>query len=219
MKTYFDIETGPLPESELLAVMPEFNPSDVKLGNLKDAEKIQAKIAEARDSHRADFTSKAALDARYGQVLAVGFVQGKDCSIATAEFDSESSLVESALEAIAAKCKVSWLVGFYCKGFDLPFLIRRAWKLKVPVPSGIYSFWKGRVQWNDNIVDLCDLWRLGDYQAKGSLDSISQHLGVGRKNGSGVDFARLLATEPAQARAYLENDLRLTAAVGSRMGF
>ncbi len=63
MKTIvFDIETGPLPESELVALVPPFDPAEVKTGNIKDPEKIAAKIAEAEANHRCDFFDKAALD-------------------------------------------------------------------------------------------------------------------------------------------------------------
>ena len=68
----FDIETGPLPESELAAVMPPFDPAEVKTGNLKDPEKVAAKIAEAEANHRRDFFDKAALDPLTGRVVAVG---------------------------------------------------------------------------------------------------------------------------------------------------
>ena len=32
----FDIETGPLPETELAALLPPFDPNEVKVGNIKD---------------------------------------------------------------------------------------------------------------------------------------------------------------------------------------
>ena len=45
MKTIvFDIETGPLAESELAAMVPAFDPAEVKTGNIKDPEKVAAKI-------------------------------------------------------------------------------------------------------------------------------------------------------------------------------
>ena len=34
---FFDIETGALPEAEIAAMMPPFDPAEVKTGNLKDA--------------------------------------------------------------------------------------------------------------------------------------------------------------------------------------
>lgn len=75
MKTiFFDIETGPLPENELAALMPPFDPSEVKTGNIKDPEKIAAKIAEAEVNHKRDFIEKAALDPLTGRVVAIGLL-------------------------------------------------------------------------------------------------------------------------------------------------
>ena len=71
----FDIETGPLPETELAAMMPAFDPAEVKTGNLKDPAKIAEKIAEAEanqrvtlslsmNSHPAEETPSGATDAK-----------------------------------------------------------------------------------------------------------------------------------------------------------
>ena len=37
----FDIETGPLPDAELALLMPPFDPAEIKVGNIKDADKIE----------------------------------------------------------------------------------------------------------------------------------------------------------------------------------
>ena len=68
----FDIETAPLPESELAALVPPFDPAEVRTGNLKDPDKIAAKLAEAEANHRRDFIERAALDPLTGRVLAIG---------------------------------------------------------------------------------------------------------------------------------------------------
>ena len=70
----FDVETGPLAESELSALLPPFDPAEVKTGNLKDPAKIAEKIAEAEANHRRDFFDKAALDPLTGRVIAIGMV-------------------------------------------------------------------------------------------------------------------------------------------------
>ena len=101
-------------------------------------------------------------------------------------------------------------VGFNILAFDLPFLIRRSWHHRIPVPDDLRT--NGRY-WHPRFVDLREVWQLGDRQAHGKLDDLAKHLAVGAKNGSGADFARLLATDRAAALAYLENDLRLTAAI------
>jgi len=106
------------------------------------------------------------------------------------------------------------MIGFNIFGFDLPFLFRRSWKHRVPVPFGLR---RGRY-WGDQIIDLRDAWQLGDRQAKGSLDSIAKHLGVGAKNGDGKAFAELWQSDRKQAEAYLRNDIELTAKVAYALG-
>src|SRR5262245_13453189 len=70
----FDVETGPLADSELSALLPPFDPAEVKTGNLKDPSKIAEKIAEAEANHRRDFFDKAALDPLTGRVVAIGML-------------------------------------------------------------------------------------------------------------------------------------------------
>ena len=71
----YDIETGPLPEADLAALLPPFDPADIETGNLKDPEKIAAKLAEAEMNHRRNFFEQAALDPLTGRVVAVGLLQ------------------------------------------------------------------------------------------------------------------------------------------------
>ena len=105
------------------------------------------------------------------------------------------------------------MVGFNSNSFDLPFLIRRSWKHRVPVPFGIR---RGRY-WGDEMIDLRDAWQLGDRLARGSLDVVAKHLGVGAKNGNGADFAKLWQSDRAKAVDYLRNDLELTARVADAL--
>ena len=72
MDLVFDIETGPLPEAELLPMIPGFDPTEVKVGNIKDPDKITAKIKEAEEAHYRDAKERAALDALTGRLLAFG---------------------------------------------------------------------------------------------------------------------------------------------------
>ncbi|MBM4223571.1 MAG: hypothetical protein FJ167_01985, partial [Gammaproteobacteria bacterium] len=104
-------------------------------------------------------------------------------------------------------------VGFNTFAFDLPFLVRRSWANGVPVPPTIRQ---GRY-WSDWLLDLRDVWQMGDRQASGSLDSICRTLGLGEKSGSGADFARLWQTDRAAATEYLIKDLSLTAALAGRL--
>ena len=110
--------------------------------------------------------------------------------------------------------RINQMVGFNSLLFDLPFLIRRSWKHRVPVPVGLR---RGRY-WADQMIDLREAWQMGDRQARGSLDAIAKHLGIGAKNGSGADFAKLWQSDRAKAVEYLRNDIELTAKLAEVLG-
>ena len=225
---FFDIETGPLPEDELAALVPSFDPAEVKTGNLKDPDKIAAKLAEAEANHLRDYVEKAALDPLTGRVLAVGLLnvtphrgplpsaERKDCSeFVILGHDDEAAILREFWQMAQGEMgRVNQMVGFNSNAFDLPFLIRRSWRHRVAVPFGIR---RGRY-WSDQMIDLRDAWQLGDRQARGSLDSIAKHLGLGAKNGHGADFARLWKSDRTQAVGYLRNDLQLTASIADALG-
>jgi uncharacterized protein YprB with RNaseH-like and TPR domain len=211
----FDVETGPLPESELAALLPPFDPAEVKVGNLKDPEKIAAKIAEAEANHRRDFFENAALDPLSGRVVAIGMLrQDTREFVAVGHEDEARTLAEFWSACRAEIVHGSQLVGFNIFQFDLPFLLRRSWKHRVLVPLGLR---RGRY-WCEHLGDLREIWQCGDRMARGSLDSIAKHLGVGEKTGEGNDFAKLWATDRQQAIAYLRNDLELTAKIAEALG-
>ena len=86
----FDIETGPLPESELAGLLPPFDPAEVKTGNIKDPEKIAAKIAEAESNHKRDFIEKAALDPLSGRVIAIGLLNHNTRQFVVSGHDDEA---------------------------------------------------------------------------------------------------------------------------------
>jgi hypothetical protein len=216
MKTIlFDIETGPLAAAELAAMVPPFDPAEVKLGNLKDPYKIAAKLAETEANHRRDFIERAALDPLTGRVVAIGLLNLVGGTFEVIGHDDEAQT----LRAFWAACRgeqgrVHEMVGFNIYQFDLPFLFRRSWRHRVEVPFGIR---RGRY-WSDEMVDLREYWQLGDRQARGSLDSIAKHLGLGGKNGDGKAFAELWRTDRERAMAYLRNDLELTAKIAGALG-
>ena len=211
----FDIETGPLPESELAALLPPFDPAEVKTGNIKDPDKIAAKVAEAEANHRQEFIERAALDPLTGRVVAVGLLYPDSGEFHVIGHEDEAATLREFWDVCRGEQgRINQMVGFNTHLFDLPFLIRRSWKHRVPVPLGIR---RGRY-WADEMLDLRDGWQLGDRQARGSLDAIAKHLGVGAKNGDGKAFAGLWASDRAQAVAYLRNDVQLTAKVAEVLG-
>jgi hypothetical protein len=227
MQTYiFDVETGPLAESELSALLPPFDPAEVKTGNLKDPAKIAEKIAEAEANHRRDFFDKAALDPLTGRVIAIGMLDLETDYFFIIGHDDEAETLREFWQLTRGDMgRINPLIGFNICNFDLPFLIRRSWKHRVAVPFGIR---RGRY-WGDQVVDLRDAWQLGDRQARGSLDTIAKHLGVGAKLAApaaneeiktikGGEFAGLWESSRDLAEAYLRNDVELTAKIADVLG-
>jgi len=201
----FDIETGPLPINEL--VIPPFDPSQVKLGNIKNPDLIAEKIQKAEENHVTDYIRNAALDALSGQVLCIGYrLERDEPAILSSDADGEAAMLRQWWELLNTWERQPRLIGFNIKAFDLPFLIKRSWRHRVAVP---YWIRHGRY-WNDLIVDLREVWQLGDNRAHGSLGAISRHLGLGEKTGNGADFANLWKTNRQAAIDYCLQDVKLT---------
>lgn len=201
----FDIETGPLPLNELH--IPPFNPADVKLGNIKNPDLIAEKIQKAEETHVSDYIRNAALDAVSGQVLCIAYkVPGDKARVLCADADGEKAMLIQFWDILCGFERQPRLVGFNTRLFDLPFLYKRSWKHGITPP---YWLRNGRY-WNDLIVDLRDLWQLGDSRAHGSLAVICRHLGLGEKSGSGADFSDLWLRDREAAIAYALQDVELT---------
>jgi DNA polymerase elongation subunit (family B) len=201
----WDVETGPLPDSYLDMIAPEFTAPS----NYKDEDKIAANIAE----QKVKWKERAALSPMTGKVLCIA-MRDIDGSVQVLDGQGDESTLLADWGRIVAKYRNEAFIGFNCKTFDIPFLIKRCWKL------GVQPFLRPGVNLNrlDNWIDLRDTWQLGDRQAEGSLDAISKFLGVGAKNGSGKDFAGLWESDRDAALAYAINDINLTYAVAQKLG-
>jgi RNase H-like protein len=216
MKNYvFDIETVPLPTDQLQTMMPVFNPEEIKTGNLVDQEKINAKIEKARADQFNRFMRRAALSALTGRVAMIGF-RDETGTNSILDWD-EKLIIADWLKFFESEIQHGghW-IGFNIASFDLPFLIRRAWFHRIPVPYGIV---RGRYL-TSFFTDLLHLWTGSEYsnQFEVSLDDLAQFFGAGIKSANGADFGELLRYKPEAARAYLENDLEITWKVAAAMG-
>lgn len=195
MNVLFDIETSALPLDELEKSMPVFEASKV----LKDPDKIAADIEKKRQSYVAD----AALDPLTGKVLVVGTFD--DLGFDTISGDEKSILERFwilASDALAG----GQLIGFNCNSFDLPFMVKRSWHHGIRPPKELRD---GRY-WHRGIIDLREIWQMGDRQAIGGLDAVSRFFGLEGKSGSGKDFAATWESDRPAALKYLETDLMLT---------
>lgn len=217
----FDIETGPLPDTVLAALCPEFTPpphpgefdkSAVRVGNLgpdKAAEKIAAarmahEVAVANydrdrqlaaEQHFADFKSKAALDPTTGRVLAIGFQAADDAGkVAIEDGGGDEAKLIDAYWRKYAKCRAT------------PGRPRRMVGCNITgfdLPFLVRRSWILGVDvpatvrpdryWDSLFVDIRDRWLLGQRwgDCQSSLDTMATALGCGAKNGDGAEFARL----------------------------
>lgn len=203
-KLYFDIETGPAEDA--LQFEPQFEASKV----LKDPVKIAADIADKR----AAWWDKLALSALTGEVLAIGWAGDDDdvTIITQTSTVTEEDVIRSFWNATVSAEK---LVGFNSNAFDLPFLWRRSMKLGIRIPDGIFE--PNRRLFATNI-DLMERWCWFDNQARVSLDNLAKFFGFKPKLGNGKYFAELMRTDIEEAVAYLVHDVKLTRAIGRRMG-
>jgi len=250
----FDIETGPISTEQLKAMfqppnpppMPgEFDPSAVKLGNLKDQTKIAEKVEAAKAAHEAavanhaadairaaesawqEFCDQAPRSALTGRVLAIGYRSERATVISHLESQSFASDETVLIEQFwgfyrKAKADCRSLVCHNIAGFDIPFLIRRSWILDIDVPDGIFdSNWR---YLDRCFVDTMQRWQVGNYRDKFcGLDELGKALKLGGKvkGIDGGDFHRLYfgtAEERAKALEYLIRDVDLTYMVAERLG-
>lgn len=217
-----DIETGPLPDEQLKELCPPFDESEVKCGNLKDPEKISAKIQEARRSHFENFAKTAALSAATGRVVAVGYFNPvtNGLVIDGADSGNERKVLENFWRKYReCRTKNNKIVGHNLASFDVPFLARRSLILDVGIPDTLLE--KGR--WLDSIfVDTMLLWGIGGREPI-KLSLLGQCLGLGKKldGVNAADFCRLYESgnddERKLAIEYLTRDLHLTGAIAERM--
>lgn len=231
----FDIETAPMAGDILEPLVPAFDPSEVKVGNLKDPALVAAKIEAAAEKHKSQFFRDAALSALTGQVAALGLVvwfpgkveapEATELLVAPATpvtVETEATILTGFWEAWTEGgrgTRTIW-VGHNILDFDLPFLVLRSRILGVKVPSDIVRYSGSKYYFSSRFVDTRNLYAMGRNvrDLKTSLDHICGLMGLGRKTGSGADFADLVNRDNAAARAYLKTDIELTAKLAVRLG-
>lgn len=256
----FDIETGPIDEDFIRELLPDFDPdsmgdppgefdeSSVKLGNLKDQEKIRAKIEKAREDHndavtkwnakastaRADYwravLEKAALSPITGQVLAIGYGDG-DSVVIDDGSDDERKILKTFWEDFEATG--ARYCGWHIAGFDVWFLVNRSRILGIPHPEVLDR--NGRYL-NSCFIDLMEHWNCGarsvydpfagKSKSGAKAKDIAKVLGVARPadatpvvhGGQFAEFWRGTKEQREQAREYLRWDIREEVGIARAFG-
>lgn len=214
----FDIETIALPEGEIRAKLPPFDESKVALGNAKLPDTVSRIIEEARSTHGDLAVSTGALSPEYGRIAIAGALTEGDKPYSFYNED-ERLILESAWHLVDSSIRDTYLiVGFNIKGFDLPFMVKRSWILGVSVPQSIYSPRKSKYPWPENIIDLMDVWKCGDYKAPWiSFNQLCRNLGIPIKDGEGSKFGELWERNKTAALKYNSDELLVLSQVAERM--
>jgi hypothetical protein len=198
----FDIETQPLPDVDLLPMVPEFDasefqpsefdPASVKYGNLKDPEKRRLKLEEARLNHekrqaglaheeraaRAEhidkFRCEATLYAAYSRLCVVGWFSDRAGFDHYAD-DNEQKLLTEVWSTLAKATAKDIVIGINIFDFDLPYLINRTWINGLTVPPEIVHDLNSKwPKYHHRLIDLRRRWLAGrsPYGTKSSFDML-----------------------------------------------
>jgi predicted PolB exonuclease-like 3'-5' exonuclease len=207
----FDIETIAQDEQKLLAIAPTFEPDS----RLKDPEKITANIA----MQKARYIERAALHWTTAQIVLIGVGDGeKYMPIIGTEKEVLKSFFDIVQNSIANGVNIG---GHNVKQFDLPLIVNRARALKLTLPDGLLSFWRGRSQWHECIFDTLEIFSFGDRsRTEGNgVEDICRALGLNGKLGSGADFPALWKSNQKAAIAYNQRDIECEIAIAKTCGF
>lgn len=205
---YLDLETEGREDAENYA--PDFRPD----ARIKDPDKIKADI----DGKRRDWLAASALRGLTGRILVAGVAT--DDQPARVIEGQESAIIHETMELCrSVLAKGGRIFGFNILGFDMPFLVQRAYSNGIAVPKTMYQIWRGRWHFHENIIDLQPVVLAGQQDHKGySLANVVKWLGIGAKEGNGADFARLYRENKEAALAYAIKDVELTRELAERVG-
>lgn len=219
----FDIETAPLPEEQIIPLIPAFDESEVKVGNIKDPALIAEKIEKAKQKHRADFIEKSALHSDTGRVIAIGYKTAEGYEIHSSKpISGEKGLIENfwkVFQSASSGEAHDDMIGHNIMDFDLPFLVQRSWALGIQIPPRLIIPSRGKyITWASNFIDTRNYFLLGKKEGRSSLDSISRFFGMAGKQESGKHFYKWMEEDETKAIEYLKNDLELTEGIARKMG-
>lgn len=213
-----DIETIPsttLPKD----LIPQFDPSSVKLGNIKDVEKGNQKLQAEKTKFDGALDKKMSLDPNLCEVVC--FVVYDSTFNRTAMRTSpDPEVVNDAWNFIKTGYLAHIpLITFNGIAFDLPVLWHSAMRYDIPVSAQMYSDLTKRYD-NRYHYDLCEIlatWDFGKKKTK-PLDFYLKLFGIGEKTGDGSEvYGWWQNKEYDKIREHCEADCRLTAKLFERL--
>jgi predicted PolB exonuclease-like 3'-5' exonuclease len=197
---FFDIETECNPDAI------QFIDEPSAPANYKDEVKIAAYVAEKK----AELIDRAALDADYGRIVAIGMKVDDDVTTSVMLNDdvSESDLLQAFWTLYRSQGSHS--CGYNIIGFDLPYLMRRSFDLGVK-PSATPDLRRYQTQ---PTLDL--MMVLYNWQNFKSLKFVAKRYGLDNPLPD-LDGSQVATMEPETLRAYVENDVYLVYQLWQKM--
>ena len=196
---FFDIETEANPDAL------EFLPEPTAPANYKDEAKIAAYIEEKRQQE----IERAALDADYGRIVAIGLKvkSGPVISMVYPQ-DNEADMLgvfwQTLYEQKGLCC------GYNVLGFDLPYMLRRSMELGVPV------VFKPNLAKYRLLPTLDLMGVLYNWQNFKGLKFVAQRYGLENPLPE-LDGSQVANMDAETLRAYVENDVNLVYQLWQKM--
>lgn len=213
-RLFIDIETSKAPDAELFE--PEYKePKRNKDGSVSATSKTV-------EQQREEWLSKCALSPLTGQVLMVGYCDEEfsNCEFTEWQCNSEVEVVTEKILLKSCADNVNnsdLIIGHYIKSFDLPFIINRCRKHGITPPNVGYMA-RGRWVWNENVIDLADLWTFNKYGEYISLNNMAKYFGLKPKDETiGENFEQVFNEDIEKAIAYCKHDIELTKQIYERL--
>jgi DNA polymerase elongation subunit (family B) len=208
---YLDIETIPTQDAEIIA---EIRKGVKPPASMSKPETIEKWWAENGVAAGDDAVAKTSFDGGRGHICTIAWAMNGS-SVAHSHADRVEGEREILTDFFASlpSYKSVCIVGHYVAGFDLPFLIKRAVCLGVPIPHAIPRDTK---PWGDRIHDTMHMW--AGAKDTISLDNLCRVLGVPGKGGfDGSQVAQAWADgRHDEIAEYCRGDVDRTRAVHQR---
>lgn len=222
----FDIETKPHDEAELLKTLKPFDKQSVKIGNLKDPDKIEAKIEQAEIEYKRQYLDKAALSPHTSSICAIGINKSNSEKITILKGDEASILIDFWEHYKSNNDPWAfWSGSNNREAFDPRHIIVRSWKLGLNVPYGTVR--QGGYL-TDRFFDLSPVYLFGSpFPSYCSANDCAEQLNLQccccgkllskkmlKELGvEGKNFHEVLETNHDLALEYLKNDIIIERAI------
>ncbi len=216
MKLFIDIETFGIPPAP-----PEMpTKDDVKLGNLKDPLKIEAKIkeslpilqAEAWEKHEQEWR-KNALSSLKCNIITVAYAfdnnppESFNIEGTPAEIELETmSQLNDLLKSVAPEHVTMEIIAHNGMAFDYPYLAHRGLKYGFKYLYETFNVTRYDTRAKDTMV----MFRMSDYRSYYSLNAILEYFGFGQKTDHGSQVHDMfLQGQIDKINEYCRNDVKL----------